>query len=58
MLRAMELTFKSVAYIYAALILQRNEDKVIPIIAAINRSENNKKLRLENLFVLLVKTFT
>jgi len=54
----MELTFKPVVYIYAALILQRNEDKVIPIIAAINRSENNKKLRLENLFVLLVKTFT
>jgi len=54
----MELTFKSVAYISAVLILQRNEDKVISIIAAINRSENNKKLRLENLFVLLVKTFT
>jgi len=58
MLKAVALTFKSVAYIYAALILQRNEDKVIPIIAAINRSENIKKLRLENLFVLLVKTFT
>ena len=54
----MELTFKSVTYISAALILQRNEDKVISIIAAINRSENNKKLRLENLFVLLVKIFT
>jgi len=57
-LKAMELTFKSVTYISAALILQRNEDKVISIIAAINRSENNKKLRLENLFVLLVKIFT
>ena len=45
-LSAMELTFKSVTSFSSALILQRNEDKVIPNIAAINRSENNMKLRL------------
>jgi len=45
--RSINLTFNQ--YVSTAMILWRNEEKVIGNIAAVNRSENNKKLRFKKL---------